>query len=636
MKANSSVSLAANVASVRLTRAPPPVIMTTMKVAALGMALVLIIVARPSSASRIIKPIAPGVATSTQEIATSPPSVLNVLTVDLSQPGVRLEATPGQDTLTGPTGDITKGRAEVRDTAHRRGAVAAVNGDFFPYTGDPLGVGIDNGELYSEPYSKGRAALGVGVDGRTILFDTLAFMGEVQSATGRRTFITGVNRMVSATDTADLVVFTPRYGPSSGARKGCVEVTLTNVNLPLRPSKLLIGTVQSINPGAAAGSPIPATGVVLSALPGGPAAAFLLNELAVGKRAELVCAIAPAPDLTDAVRLALLPRETGDLPSRDGANLNRRAFAWATVQQAIGGGPRLVTDGKITVDAIAQGFNNSFTNDPNPRTAAGVTKDGKLLLMTIDGRQAISKGVSLTELAEAMIRYGAVDAINFDGGGSTTMVVKDMAVNATAGAGDERPVADVLCVYANAQPGSSPPGSDPPLSILPPAAPIFVGNEVQLAAQLGSQRVSGDSLAFLWGGAATNGVGFVSQDGVFHALRSGTGEIALDYLGQKATARITVLSAPTALETYTLSGRLTTPSSDTPEQTQLSIRITGTSGAPLANALVRIKVSGGDASASVAKTDADGAASIGITWTDQSGSVTLAADGVKSVTVNWP
>ena len=57
-----------------------------------------------------------------------------------------------------------------------------------------------------------------------------------------------------------------------------------------------------------------------------------------------------------------------------------------------------------------------------PRTAVGVTGDNKLLLMTVDGRQpGFSEGVTLVELANLLAGYGAVNAINLDGGGSSTM-----------------------------------------------------------------------------------------------------------------------------------------------------------------------------------------------------------------------
>lgn len=68
--------------------------------------------------------------------------------------------------------------------------------------------------------------------------------------------------------------------------------------------------------------------------------------------------------------------------------------------------------------------NNAFNNNRHPRTCACVTKDDDLLLITVDGRNAMAEGMSLHELAYMSRMLGCKDAINLDGGGSTTMYVK--------------------------------------------------------------------------------------------------------------------------------------------------------------------------------------------------------------------
>jgi exopolysaccharide biosynthesis protein len=114
----------------------------------------------------------------------------------------------------------------------------------------------------------------------------------------------------------------------------------------------------------------------------------------------------------------------------------------------------LLRDGVIDpqVDSTgAAGFRG-----PNPRTAVGVGANGRrLLLATIDGRQAgYSLGTTLRETAEIMRALGAHDAINLDGGGSTTMVVRDARgafriANRPSDAAGERPVANALVVARN-------------------------------------------------------------------------------------------------------------------------------------------------------------------------------------------
>ena len=68
----------------------------------------------------------------------------------------------------------------------------------------------------------------------------------------------------------------------------------------------------------------------------------------------------------------------------------------------------------------------------NPRTAIGYTKDNNLILLTADGREGSSIGLTLVELAQLMKEYGCVNAMNLDGGGSTVMYIKGNVVNKPA------------------------------------------------------------------------------------------------------------------------------------------------------------------------------------------------------------
>ncbi len=101
----------------------------------------------------------------------------------------------------------------------------------------------------------------------------------------------------------------------------------------------------------------------------------------------------------------------------------------------VSGGPRLLDRGRIAVRTKAEGFDRPglygrFVAARNPRTLAGVTGTGALLLVTVDGRRpGYSAGVSLPEAARLMRDLGAVDALNLDGGGSSTMVFGGRVVN---------------------------------------------------------------------------------------------------------------------------------------------------------------------------------------------------------------
>jgi exopolysaccharide biosynthesis protein len=123
----------------------------------------------------------------------------------------------------------------------------------------------------------------------------------------------------------------------------------------------------------------------------------------------------------------------------------------------VGGGPWLVRGGRPDVDVRADGI--MHPGDPsfmygwgvrrNPRTMVGVDGHHRLLLATVDGRQpGFSAGMTLGEEARFMRSLGAVDAMNLDGGGSTTMAIRGRLVNSPSDSTGERPVGDVLEVSA--------------------------------------------------------------------------------------------------------------------------------------------------------------------------------------------
>ena len=119
------------------------------------------------------------------------------------------------------------------------------------------------------------------------------------------------------------------------------------------------------------------------------------------------------------------------------------AEAWR-VSEALGAGPMLVTDGRVRITAEEEVFFGSSIPSTHPRTAAGRTRDGSLILLVVDGRQPESRGVNLEELAAIMHDLGAVDALNLDGGGSTTLVVNGTLLNKPTGGTSQREVMSAL------------------------------------------------------------------------------------------------------------------------------------------------------------------------------------------------
>jgi hypothetical protein len=121
---------------------------------------------------------------------------------------------------------------------------------------------------------------------------------------------------------------------------------------------------------------------------------------------------------------------------------------WAGVDHALGGGPNLVTNGALDVSWSAEGFDSSYTSK-NPRTAVGITASNQLLMVTVDGRTAAGVGMTLNELGQYMLNLGCVNAMNLDGGGSTTCWTAQGGVRNTPSDGSERAVASALAVWSD-------------------------------------------------------------------------------------------------------------------------------------------------------------------------------------------
>ncbi len=293
-------------------------------------------------ADTVVKRLAPGVVW-TQELDKKTPLIINVLEIDLRVPGVHVGVGLGQDRVSGT--DATHGREDVSRYARRHHLLAAVNADFFPFTGDPLGVGIADGELFSEPWAgnaKGgpRTALGIGADGRTALLGTLGFLGDLQAADNARYFINGINRAVGA---GEIVVFSPRYGPVTAFRKGGVEVVLGAVNGTVQADKLMVGRVVSVQVGSVLPAFIPEGGLVLSAGPGA-GASFLSAHCRVGDKVGFVLSVAPPGQTHDGVKIASLPPSGGAFAVTRGGG--GRARGAAVEPGDAGGGRRAAPAGR--------------------------------------------------------------------------------------------------------------------------------------------------------------------------------------------------------------------------------------------------------------------------------------------------
>jgi exopolysaccharide biosynthesis protein len=321
--------------------------------------------------------------------------VINVLVLDPSK--IRLGL--------GRAHDMVVGTETTSSIARRLGALAATNGGYFrtegPYRGEPAGIVLRAGKVLSEP-SRRRPGLAVSNKGprtRLAVVD-VDLRAEVVASKSARRRIDGVNRPRLS---GELILFTPEFDRTTLTGPEGTEAVIEK------------DRVAAVIPGKGDAA-IPRAGWVLSAH--GASAAWLQANVRRGARLVL------RSDVRFDPRPAFLP------------------------EFVIGGGPRLVRGGKPAAATDPGTYGAGFADARHPRTAIGVRADGRILLVTVDGRQPErSVGMTIAELTALLLELGAVDAVNMDGGGSTTMVVRDRVVNGPSDLSGERPVGDALLVF---------------------------------------------------------------------------------------------------------------------------------------------------------------------------------------------
>jgi len=301
----------------------------------------------------------------------------------------------------------------VPDMAARANALAAINAGFFVVkNGDPAGVLEVRDELVSDtPLTRGA----VGIIRRpgtplALVFDRLS-----AAVTLRYTIDGGaISQDIDGIDTTrargKLMLYTPRFGPDSDMADTGVEWQLAGS--PLRVLERRPNAGRTL---------IPADGVVLSF--GGTVLPTGLERLDKGQE------VAIEPHFRTLL---------GTLPDQ-----------WIDAQDIVGGAGLLIFRGRMMTDWTDEQLRAGFNTERHPRTMIGTSKNSTIWLVTIDGRTpAISLGMSFTEMQHLAKELNLVNALNLDGGGSTTMVVKGTIVNHPSDAAGPRKVSDALVVTA--------------------------------------------------------------------------------------------------------------------------------------------------------------------------------------------
>lgn len=341
-----------------------------------------------------VYPIAPGVTLQKDNFETTQNTrrAINYMKVDFNDPTVSLQLALGN-----PFNQLTR----VTDLGFRetqlgsRTVVGSINASFF-YSSTPVNLVVKNNEIIrlgttsktqNDPIYY-RNAFGIKADGKPQIS---SFQEKIQLQVNNMTLPISSYNTVRNSD--QIILFTPSLGYNVPKIETDFSTEIIVRNASKNTSSLsfgdeITGVVSEVsrnNKGTS--SVIPADGFIIAA-----------NGEALMKQLENV-----KPGDPIKVTLAIDDK-------------------WMNSQSMIATGPLLVKDGKV---AISMNESSSFAKTLHPRSAVGITMDNKLILVTVDGRKlGYSNGISIGDLAQYMISLGAVQAINFDGGGSTTMVAR--------------------------------------------------------------------------------------------------------------------------------------------------------------------------------------------------------------------
>lgn len=123
------------------------------------------------------------------------------------------------------------------------------------------------------------------------------------------------------------------------------------------------------------------------------------------------------------------------------------SWKWWKMKTAIGGGPVLIQEGRVQItNEEEQMFANGIA-DLHPRTAMGYTKNRKLIILVVQGRSpGVAEGATLTDEAKILLDLGCYEALNFDGGGSSCLLVNGTETIKPSDKEGQRPVPAVFII----------------------------------------------------------------------------------------------------------------------------------------------------------------------------------------------
>lgn len=303
-----------------------------------------------------------------------------VIEYDGKTSNVGLKTELAKDQLVGlETTSSQANSVEQNDSYH---VVAGVNADYFDKQGQPIDLMMMDGSIVSTSQTplNELAVLGVKADGKAIIGAPQVAMNV--SVNGQESYaINSVNRKRSANH---LVLYTRDFNATTGTNELGTEVRVKIDSGKLNGSETLVGTVLE-NVTGVGNAKLNKGEIILS---GHNFASQFLQKIQVGDQIAISTKFTPAE--------------------------------WNDVRESVSGRYHLVKNGVLQTIKVA---------GVAPRTAVGIKKDGSIFTTVIDGRTTESKGLTLQNTAKLMQDLGAVYAMTFDGGGSSTVVTRELGDN---------------------------------------------------------------------------------------------------------------------------------------------------------------------------------------------------------------
>jgi hypothetical protein len=327
---------------------------------------------------------------------------LHVMEIDLTNEWVKLESVKANNVIKAL--ERTSSMASRNDTEEHK-VVGAINGDFYDTgTHIPVNGQVVNGKLVKRPNHWPAFAI---TDNGLPLIQTFIYSGQLF----KDSISCGINGVNEARLENYMVVYNSFNGSKTGSNEWGAEVLAKYITSPLVNDTVLVKIIEmdTIVGTGHGNNTIPSNGLVFS---GHGTSAAYLKQFAIGDTLQYVLGLS--------------------------ANEEK-------IMQHIGGYPMMITGGDIVKTNT-----NAFSTDRHPRTAIGFSQDSsKVYMVVVDGRQTgYSVGMSLYELGNYMLEWNVFQAVNLDGGGSSTMVIKNKVANSPSDGSGERSVTNGLMVVS--------------------------------------------------------------------------------------------------------------------------------------------------------------------------------------------